>query len=118
MRVPQHPTQLRRMVNARLKQLTPAGPFLAASLSQVQKRCGRPTCHCHGDGPLHTAHYLTLKVQGKTRTVYVPQDLLGEVQQWVAEYHRLKNLMAETSQLMLALIQSHIQERRRKKGRP
>jgi hypothetical protein len=118
MRVPDHPTQVRRMLASRLKQMTPAGPLLAASLAQVYKRCGQPSCRCHHGGPLHTAHHLTLKVAGKTRTVYVPQDLLPEVQAWVAEYHRLKALIAEISQLTLALVQGHIQERRRKKGRP
>jgi uncharacterized protein DUF6788 len=118
MRVPEHPTQIRLLLNSRLKQLAPGGPLLAASLAQVNKRCGQPSCRCHHGGPLHPAHHLTLKVDGKTRTVYVPQDLLPEVQAWVAEYQRLKGLMAEVSQLTLALVQSHVQQRRRKKGRP
>jgi hypothetical protein len=117
-RVPEHLGQVRRMLASRLKQLTPAGPLLAASLSLVQKRCGQPSCRCHHGGPLHRAHHLTLKDDGQTRTVYVPQDLLQEVQQWVAEYQRLKSLMAEVSQLTLALVKNHVQERRRKKGRP
>ena len=74
MRVPSHPTQIRRMLTSRLKQLTPTGPVLAASLSEVRKRCGQPSRACHRDGPLHLAHHLTLKVDGKTRTIYVPQD--------------------------------------------
>jgi hypothetical protein len=118
MRVPEHPTQIRQMLNGRLKQMTPVGPLLAASLTLVQKRCGQPSCHCSGNGPRHAAHHLSLKVRGKTRTVYVPQDLLPEVRAWVAEYQRLKHLMTEVSQLTLALIQGHSQERRRKKGRP
>jgi hypothetical protein len=118
MRVPEHPTQIRRMLNGRLKQVAAAGPLLAASLTPVHKRCGQPSCRCHHDGPLHLAHHLTLKVDGKTRTVYVPQDLLQEVQAWVGEYQRLKNLMAEVSQLTLALVKNHVQERNRKKGRP
>ncbi len=118
MRVPEHPTQVRRMLDSRLKQLTSAGPLLAASLALVQKRCGQPSCRCHHGGPLHPAHHLTLKDDGKTRTVYVPQDLLGEVQAWVAEYQRLKRLMTEVSQLTLALVKSHVPTRRRKKGRP
>lgn len=118
MRVPEHPTQVRRMLDSRLKQLTPAGPLLAASLSLVHKRCGQSSCRCHHGGPLHQAHHLTLKADGKTRTVYVPQDLLLEVQAWVAEYQRLKSLMAEISQLTLALVKSHVQQRKRKKGRP
>src|SRR5437762_8135514 len=115
MRVPDHPTQVRRMLDRRLRQLTPAGPLLAASLALVHKRCGQPSCRCHHGGPRHPAHHLTLKAQGKTRTVYVPQDLLQEVQAWVAEYQRLKALMAEISQLTLALVQSRVQERQRKK---
>ena len=118
MRVPEHPTQVRRMLDSRLKQLTPAGPLLAASLSLVHKRCGQPSCRCHHGGPLHQAHHLTLKEHGKTRTVYVPQDLLQEVQAWVAEYQRLKGLLTEISQLTLALVNSHVQQRQRKQGRP
>lgn len=118
MRVPEHPTQVRRMLDSRLKQLTPAGPLLVASLSLVHKRCGQPSCRCHHQGPLHQAHHLTLKDAGKTRTIYVPQDLLQEVRQWVAEHQRLKGLMAEISQLTLALVKSHVQQRKRKKGRP
>lgn len=118
MRVPERPTQIRRMLDSRLKRLPPTGPLLAASLALVHKRCGQPSCRCHHGGPLHPAHHLTLKVEGKTRTVYVPQDLLGEVQAWVAEYQRLKTLMAEVSQLTLALIQGHVQQRKRRKGRP
>ena len=118
MRVPDHPTQVRRMLASRLKRLAAAGPLLAASLTLVHKRCGQPSCRCHRGGPLHAAHHLTLKEAGTTRTVYVPQDLLGEVQAWVAEYQRLKGLMAEVSQLTLALVRSHARERRRKRGRP
>jgi hypothetical protein len=118
MRVPEHPTLIRRLLDSRLKRMAPTGPLLAASLAQVHKRCGQPSCRCHHDGPLHPAHHLTLKVDGKTRTIYVPQDLLQEVQAWVAEYQRLKTLMAEISQLTLALVKSHVQQRKRKKGRP
>ena len=118
MRVPSHPTVIRRMLNSRLKQLAPAGPVLAASLAQVHKRCGQPSCSCHHGGPLHPAHHLTFKEGGKTRTVYVPQELLDEVRSWVEEYQRLKRLLHEVSQLTLALVRGHAHNRKRKKGRP
>src|SRR3954468_24237894 len=113
MRIPEHPTLVRRMLHSRLKQMVPTGPLLAASLAQVNKRCGQPSCRCHHDGPLHQAYHLTLKVDGQTRTVYVPQDLLQEVQAWVAEYQRLKALRAEVRQLTLALIKGQVQQRQR-----
>jgi hypothetical protein len=118
MRVPSHPTLIRRMLDSRLKQLCPSKPVLAASLSRVNKRCGQPSCRCQHGGPRHPAYHLSYKQQGKTRTVYVPQDLLAEVQAWVAEYQRLKRLTAEISQLTLALVRNHTSHRKRKQGRP
>lgn len=118
MHVPSHPTLIRRMLDSRLKQLVPAGPVLAASLAQVNKRCGQPSCSCHHGGPLHQAHHLTFREAGKTRTVYVPQELLDEVRSWVQEHQRLKAVIQEVSQLTLALIQGHVQDRRRRRGRP
>ena len=76
MRVPEHPTLIRRMLDSRLAGLAADKPILAASLVQITKHCGRSCCHCQQGGPLHTAHHLTYKIQGKTRTIYVPLDLL------------------------------------------
>jgi Family of unknown function (DUF6788) len=117
MHVPRHPTLVRRMLQRRLKQLVPTGPLVAASLAQVNKRCGQPSCSCHHGGPLHQAHHLTFTEGGKTRTVYVPQDLLTEVQRWVQEHQRLKGLIHEISQLTLALIRGHVPHRDRRRGR-
>jgi hypothetical protein len=103
MHVPSHPTLIRRMLESRL--------------NLVNKRCGQPSCRCHHGGPLHQAYHLTFREAGKLRNVYVPQDLLEEVQQWVQEHQRLKTLTREVSQLTLALIQGHVQDRQRRRGR-
>jgi Family of unknown function (DUF6788) len=116
--IPRHPTRIRQMLQARLKLLAPDKPVLAASLALVNKRCGQPSRACHHGGPSHQAHHLSFKERGKTRTVYVPKDLLPEVQSWVAEYQRLKRLLAEVSHLTLALVRGHAQRQRRKRGRP
>jgi hypothetical protein len=115
--IPEHPTLIRRMLDARLRQLTSDKPVLAASLVQIAKHCGRQGCHCQQGGPKHVGHYLTYKVRGKTRTIYVPLDLLDDVRLWVAEHKRLKNLLQEISQLTLALVKGHAQHQKRKKGR-
>jgi hypothetical protein len=116
--IPKHPTQIRRMLDARLRQLTTDKPVLAASLVQIAKHCGRKGCHCQQGGPKHVGNYLTSKVLGKTRTVYVPLDLLDDVRSWVTEHKRLKNLLQEISQLTLALVKGHVQHQKRKQGRP
>jgi hypothetical protein len=117
MRIPEHPTEIRRMLDARRRRLAADKPVLAATLTQVAKRCGQPSCHCYHGEP-HTAWHLTYKVQGKTRTVYVPLDLLDEVRSWIAEHKRIKTLLAEIHQLSIALVKTHVTHQRRKKGRP
>jgi hypothetical protein len=116
MRVPSHPTNIRRMLESRVKQVAARKPLLAASLVSVERRCGKPGCHC-AEGEKHHAHQLTYKVRGKTRTVYVPVDFTEEVRTWIDEHRRLKRLLQEISQLALALVRSHAQERKRRQGR-
>lgn len=118
MRIPDHPTPIRRSLEARLKKLIPPGPVLAASLTPIAKRCGRPSCHCAQGGAAHTAYHLTYKDHGKTRTVYVPLDLVAEVRSWIDNHRRLKQLLQEISQLSLALIKTHARHHQRRRGRP
>jgi len=117
MRIPEHPTEIRRMLDARRGRLAPAGPVLAATLTQVRKRCGQAGCRCRQGEP-HLAWHLTYKVKGRTRTVYVPLDLLEEVRAWIAEHKRIKALLEEAHQLSVALVRTHSRHRRRKAGRP
>lgn len=117
MDIPVHPTLIKRMCDSRVKQLCAASPVLAASLVTIEKSCGRAGCHCQ-TGEKHTGNYLTFKEEGKTRTVYVPLDLLEDVKRWVAEHQRLKKLSQEISQLAIAQIRAHATARRRKAGRP
>ncbi len=118
MRIPSHPTLIQRMLHHRLKQLATPTPILAASFGTYTHRCGRPSCRCHQGGPLHTGQHLTFKDQGKTRSVYVPKDLLPEVRTWLAEHKRVKNLLHEIHQLTLALLRARARFRKLKAGRP
>jgi hypothetical protein len=116
LKIPAHPTLIRRSLLARQKQLQAHGPVLAASLVTLRRACGNPRCRC-ARGHKHPSHYLTWKVKAKTHTAYVPVDLVAEVKLWTQEYRRLKQLIHELTQLSLALIQTHVTARRRKSGR-
>jgi hypothetical protein len=106
------------MLDARLKKLGSTQPILAASLCSYSYRCGKPSCRCQRGGPLHQGQHLTCKQHGKTRSVYVPKDLLPEVRAWLATHQRIKQLLGEIHQLSLALVQTHARARRRRAGRP
>jgi hypothetical protein len=117
MRIPDHPTEIRTRLKARLARLAGEQPMLAATLAQIRKRCGRKSCRCHTHGELHPGWHFTYKEQGKTRTVYVPFDLVDDVRTWIANYKRHKALLAEIHQLTAALVKTHTQHKRRKAGR-
>src|SRR2546430_2948909 len=116
MKIPKHPTLIRRHLQARIKEFQVNSPFVAASLVAFRRKCGRPSCNCQS-GAGHLAYHLTYKEKGKTRSVYVPLDLVPEVQQWVQEYKRIKPLLRHISQLAMAQIQTHSQAQRHKAGR-
>ena len=124
MRIPKHPTLIRRLCEARVRKLKATGPVLAASLVVIRKQCGRPGCRCQR-GEKHPGHYLTYKEpvcrstgrKGKTRTVYVPLDLVEEVKGWIDEHRRLRRLTQEISQLAIAQVRTHVRARKRRAGR-
>ena len=104
------------MRDARVRRLARIGPVMAGSLVQIAKHCGRQGCHCQS-GQKHVGWYLTRSVAGKTQTTYVPQELRKDVQGWIEAYRRLKQLIAEISDLNRALIRGHVTDRRRRAGR-
>jgi hypothetical protein len=115
MKVPKHTTLARRMRDARVKKLAQTGPLMAGSLVQIAKHCGREGCHCQ-TGEKHVGWYLTRSVHGKTQTTYVPLDMVEEVRAWIAQYGKLKMLIAEISDLNRALVRSHVTQKKRRKA--
>lgn len=91
-------TTLRAAALTRIAQIE---PFLEGSLCPVK----RPGCTQPG-------WHLTFKQKGKTRTVYVPMDLVAEVKSWTQNYQRLKQLIREVSRHSLGLVRGHVANRR------
>ena len=94
--------------DAWLKKLGELGPMTRGSLVTA-KRGG------------HTAHQLTVSVQGKTHTVYVPKDMVEEVKEWIKNHRRMQRILKEVSKLNMAIIHRHVPEGRgdaRKREKP
>ncbi len=118
MPVPDQPTLIHRLPQARLQRLAATGPLRAGSLGLVHRACGTPSCRCHHGGPKHAAYPLTFKDHGRSCSASVPKDLVGEVRPWLAAQRRLDQLLHEIQQLSTALIRTHARHRRRQQGRP
>jgi hypothetical protein len=116
MRVRRHPGNIRRMLASRLKKVALSKPVLIATLAEVERVCGKPSCRCQR-GFKHRICQLTYRDQGKTHAMYVPVDLREEVRSWIEEHHKLQRLLREISELSRMLVRSHAQERKRRRGR-
>jgi hypothetical protein len=86
---------------AALRQIAQLGPFLEGSLSSFK----RPGCTQPG-------WHLTFKQQGRTRTLYVPMDLVAQVKAWTLNYRSLKKLIRQVTRHSRALIHSHLANQR------
>ena len=82
-------------------ELAQVGLFMEGTLSKVRRPGRKPP-----------AWQLTFKQAGNTRTVYVPVDLVPEVQRWTREFKRLKALIRKVTRQNLAIIRRHVAARR------
>jgi hypothetical protein len=93
MHLPKSLSLLRRMRDARLRQLRRTAPLLAGSLVAL---------------PRHSSRYLTDKAAGRTRTLYVPLKHLTEVTRWNEEHKKVRRLVSELSQIQRAILLAEI----------
>ena len=79
-------------------------PLVAGSLNRIERKGphGRVTVY----------HLLTFKEAQTTRSVYVPKELVKEVQAWTRNYRRLKQKLAHVSTLSIAIIRKYGPEKR------
>ena len=98
-----------RQLRARRRRLVAAlpdlGDYLAGSLVEQSRRCGKPGCRCAG-GELHGPYvYLSVgKAPGRAPLVYVPQALAPLVGERVALTASVRALLADISSINLDLL--------------
>ena len=73
-------------------------PLRRGSLVTVNRRCGKPGCHC-ADGDGHPAKYLSQKAQGKTRMIYVSKAVEVRVAEETERYRLLRRARARLAAL-------------------
>jgi hypothetical protein len=95
---------IKKRRQAKLDKLGLCGPFVTGSLNRVEKKDKHEKV---------TVYYLlTFKEEGKTRSVYVPKDMVKEVRQWVRNHQKLKKAITQISTESIAVIRSFVQEKR------
>lgn len=79
--------------------------YLAGSLAEQSRRCGKAGCRC-AEGELHGPYvYLSVgKTRGRRGMVYVPETLAGLVRRRVLAGEQAQRLLAEISAINLELL--------------
>src|ERR1035441_5304012 len=91
-----------------LRQLQKLWPAIKGSLSEVRKPCIRPNCAACASGERHPAAMLSFTDQGRRRCMYVPAELVPQLQQAL---HNGKALEALLYQLGPELLRQYRQQR-------
>lgn len=95
---------IKKRRQTKLSKLGLCGPFVTGSLNRVEKK--------DKHGKITVYYLLTFKEEGKTRSVYVPKDMVKEVRGWVRNYQKLKKVIARVSTDSIAVIRGFVAETR------
>jgi len=91
-----------------LRQLGKLWPAIKGSLSEVRKPCIRPNCAACARGDKHPAFMLSITNKGRRRCMYVPAELVPQLQQAL---HNGKALEALLYELGPELLRQYRQQR-------
>ena len=82
-----------------LREIAGIGDLRQGSLRAQYRKCGKPNCHCAGEGARGHGPYWLLtwpdRETGKSRGRTVPADAIEGTRAQIAEYQRLRGLVRE-----------------------
>jgi len=95
------PSQRLKKRRRLLKEALRIEEFVRGSVVLMKRRCSSPGCRRCAAGTGHPTWVLTVSSQGKTRTIYLGEQRVGEAKRMVANYRRLLGLVEEVCELNL-----------------
>ena len=90
-------TSEERAARSRVAQLLHEREVIAGSVVSMARRCGKKGCRCVR-GEKHVSLYLSIKIEGKRRLVYIPPELEEEVRRQVGAYREAEQLTQVVSE--------------------
>ena len=103
--------EIRRRRSLLARRLGRRGELMRGSLARLYVRCGRKDCRC-AQGERHGPYLYVSVFQGRrTKSVYVPRHLEGEVLRWVENARGVHEDVVEITRLNAELLR-----RARKEG--
>ncbi|MBU0638852.1 MAG: hypothetical protein KKB50_08305 [Planctomycetes bacterium] len=100
-----HRSAAERRCRSALARLVSQRGLLRGNLLERRRVCGKPNCKCTR-GERHTNLYLVYSESGKLRQLFVPKRWEPLVRQWAADYHEIRRLLEELSQMYVEKLRS------------
>jgi hypothetical protein len=75
--------------------------MLPGSFVEHKRACGRPNCHCADGKNLHTQYQISVLIDGKAKTVHIPEALVDQVRQRIALRQRFEAAAAAICKINL-----------------
>jgi len=105
-------TPQERSARSRLAQLLHEHDVICGSVVSMSRTCGKAGCRC-ARGEKHVSLYLSTKLEGKRRMVYVPPELEDEVRARVAACREVERL---TDVVSAACVKRVLERKRERKS--
>jgi len=104
-----------RSARSRLAQLLHDHEVICGSVVSMARRCGKSGCRCE-QGEKHVSLYLSAKIKGKRRMVYIPAQLEAEVRRCVDAYREVQDLTQRVSEACVARLLDKKESTKEKKN--
>ena len=75
---------------------------IRGSLVVMRRSCGKANCRCQ-KGQKHRAMYLSQSHNGKTRMIYIPQNMEKKMDQYIKNYQKIKSVLNRLSDINIEL---------------
>jgi hypothetical protein len=90
-------TQKDRQTRSQLAKLAGGKRLLCGSLVTMARTCGNPGCKCIRKGQKHISLYLSIRDGKKRKMICIPKKWESTITQWVENYKKANELMADIS---------------------
>ncbi len=104
-----------RSARSRLAQLLHDHEVVCGSVVSMARRCGKTGCRCE-QGEKHVSLYLSVKIEGKRRMVYIPSPLEESVSRSVDAYREVQRLTREVSAACVGRVLAEKEKAKEKKN--
>ena len=104
------PSEVRKWFQQQVRELWPAG---LGSISLRRSPCIRERCSACERGEQHRSYVLYTRVEGQQRAVYVPKELVSELEAVLERGRELQALLHEAAVRYVKALKS---ERKRRRG--